>query len=335
MMTGSAISELPIENFTTRRRPDDQRADPPGSRFLARGAISSTSRPANTEPARNRVQRWTNIIPKFFGTGVVLALWIGWLNRDDNGLTAISGVGYWLGIAGSGLMLLLLLYPLRKRIRSLQAIGTVSFWFRVHMSLGILGPVLILWHANFKLGSINCSVALVTMLVVAGSGVIGRYLYSKIHLGLYGRRAQVQQVVADADELRGFIGADPTVADRMVAHLNAFAQLGTAAPKGILAGLVLLAIIGWRGAVVKMRLIAFAQRAIVVEGRRRRRPQKVQRQQLAGVTDFVTRHVGAAKRAMAFAVYERLFRLWHIFHVPLFVLLVIVATVHVFASHFF
>src|SRR5262245_22878928 len=331
MMTDSTISEFSAENLTTPRRPDDHQAVAFPSRRQTRIAISSTPTPARADPTRESGHRWPNIIPKIFGTVVALALWIGWLNRDDSGLTPVSGVGYWLGIAGSGLMLLLLLYPLRKRIRALRVIGTVAFWFRTHMILGVLGPVLILWHANFRLGSINCSVALVTMLVVAGSGVIGRYLYSKIHLGLYGRKAQAQQVVADVDELRGFIGADPSVADRMVAHLNTFAQLGTAAPKGILGGLVLLAVMGWRGAVVQMRLIAYARRVIAVEGKHCGRSQKVQRQQVAGVRDFVTRHVGAAKKATTFALYERLFRLWHIFHVPLFVLLMIVAIIHVFA----
>jgi hypothetical protein len=329
MMSDSAISELPAEKFATRRQPDNQRALVPVSRGQTGAALSDMRTPTK------RMHRWTNIIRRIFGAAVVLALWIGWINRDDNGLTPVNGLGYWLGIAGSGLMLLLLVYPLRKRIRSLGAIGTVAFWFRTHMILGVLGPVLILWHANFRLGSINCSVALVTMLVVAGSGFIGKYLYSKIHLGLYGRKAQAQEVMADVDELRGFVGADPSVADRMVAHLNAFARLGTTAPKGALTGLVSLAMIGWRGAVVQMRLMAHARRVIAAEGKRRGRSQEVQRRQLAGVKGFVTQHVNAAKKAATFAFYERLFRLWHIFHVPLFVLLVIAVVVHVFASHFF
>src|SRR5262249_30513094 len=116
---------------------------------------------------------------------------------------------YWLGIGGSGLMLVLLLYPLRKRIRSLRAIGTVTFWFRAHMILGVIGPVLILWHANFRLGSINCSVALVTMLVVAGSGVIGRYLYSKIHLGWTGAKRRVRRVGPVLMNLGDFLAPIP------------------------------------------------------------------------------------------------------------------------------
>jgi hypothetical protein len=337
MMVDSAISGLLVENLTTRRRPDasDHRAAAPASRPQMRTAISRPSTPATADAARTPTHRWSNIIPEIFTVAVVLALWIGWSNRDDNGLTPVSGAGYWLGIAGSSLMLLLLLYPLRKRMRSLRALGTVAFWFHTHMILGILGPVLVLWHANFSLGSINCSVALVTMLVVAVSGVIGRYLHSKIHLRMYGRKAEAQEVVADVDELRGFIGTDPHVADRIIAQLNDFAQLGTVAPKSVIGGLVLLSVIGWRGSVVRMRLIAHARRVITVEGKRRGRSRRVQSQQLAGVTDFVTQHIGAASRAATFAFYERLFRLWHVFHVPLFVLLIIVAIIHVFASHFF
>src|SRR5260370_19573351 len=109
-------------------------------------------------------------------------------------------------------MLLLLVYPLRKRMRSLRALGTVTFWFHTHMILGVLGPVLVLWHANFGLGSINCSVALVTMLVVGVSGIIGPYLFSQMHLHIHGRRADAPAALADVDHLRGFIFTDPHVA---------------------------------------------------------------------------------------------------------------------------
>jgi hypothetical protein len=289
------------------------------------------SRPGS--PAVNPGQR-TRIFPRLFTIVVLLALVIGWINRDDNGLTPVSGTGYWLGIAGSALMLLLLAYPLRKRMRSLRAIGSVAFWFNTHMILGIVGPVLIMWHANFRLGSINCSVALVTMLVVATSGIIGRYLHSQVNSGLHGRKAEALEVTADADELRGFLGSDVAIADRMVAQLNAYAQFGTA-PRGVLTSLLLLPLMRWRGAALRRRLTARARQVIAIEGRRRGRSRQIQRRQLAGVTEFVTQHVGAAAAAAAFAVYERLFRLWHIFHMPLFVLLVIVAIVHVYASNFF
>jgi hypothetical protein len=299
------------------------------------GAASRNRAAPQPKPSDSQPRQRASIFPKIFGAAVIVALWIGWGNRNDTGLTPVSGLGYWLGIVGGGMMLILALYPMRKRMRSLSAIGSVTFWFNTHMILGIVGPVLVLWHANFQLGAINSAVALIVTLVVAGSGVIGRFLHKKINSGLYGAKAEVQEVMADADELRGFIGADPHVAERMVAQLNGFARFGTTAPNGLFTGLVLLPLIAWRGAVVRMRLLSYARHVIGVEGKRRGRSQKVQRQQFAGVNNFVTQHIGAAKSAATFAVYERLFRLWHVFHVPLYFLLIIVALIHVWASNYF
>ena len=293
-MTDSAISDLPVG-------------------FGLSGSRTGT----NAHFAENRKRAPANLVLLIFSGAIVALLWVGWLDRDDSGLTPQSGVGYWLGVSGSVLMLLLLLYPLRKRMRSLRVIGTVGFWFRVHMTLGVLGPVLILWHTNFKLGSINSSVALIAMLVVAASGLVGRFLHGKVHRGLHGQQALLREIMADAQALKRIVGADPAAADRVIAQLNALTRFGTTAPKGTLAGLVLLPLMRLRGAVVRRRLITDVGEVIAVEGWRAGRPRSVQRRQLARVADFVKFHVAAVERAAAFAVYERLFRLWHAFHVPL------------------
>jgi hypothetical protein len=335
-LTSPVFSERPAKKVA---------ATVPQPRSGARGKVLEyTQRGAATAPfgtgsraaaPDDQPRHRASIAPTVFGAAVVVALWLGWVNRGEYGLTPVSGLGYWLGIAGGSLMLILALYPMRKRMRALSAIGSVAFWFNAHMVLGIVGPVLVLWHANFKLGSFNSSVALIVMLVVAGSGVIGRYLHSKVNSGLYVHKAEARNVTADADELRGFVGAGPQVAERMVAELNAFAQFGTAVPNGVLAALVRLPLVAWRGAVVYNRLRSYARRVIAVEGKRRGRSRKVQRQQLDGVTEFLTEYIGAAKRAATFAFYERLFRLWHVFHVPLYILLIVVALLHVYASHYF
>ena len=73
---------------------------------------------------------------------IVLLLLVGWTSRDQRYLVAESGIGYWLGIIGGSLMLLLLVYPLRKRFRLWAAIGSVKAWFRIHMILGLSGPAM-------------------------------------------------------------------------------------------------------------------------------------------------------------------------------------------------
>jgi hypothetical protein len=338
-MTDSAISELPVGHVIARRRRDvgHNRTAVAIARPRPRSAVAAPRPRKRTKAdfAQYRKRSWANVIPLAFSIAVVVALWTGWLNRDDSGLTPESGVGYGLGIAGGSLMLLLLLYPLRKRMPSLRVFGTVTFWFRAHMVLGLFGAVLVLWHANFRLGSINSSVAIIVTLVVAVSGLVGRYLYSKIHLGLHGRKAVVREILADAVALKGYLGVDLPVADRVITQLEMFAQLSTTAPRGALGGLLLLPLTSWRGSVVRTRLIADARQAIAVEGNRRGWSRAVRRRRLAGVADLVTLHVAAVKQAAAFAFYERLFRLWHVFHVPLFFLLVIAAIVHIFAAHFY
>ena len=139
----------------------------------------------------------TRLPSSLFAACVILVLLWGWSERNEYWYTADHGLGYAFGIAGLGLMGLLLLYPLRKHWKLMSGVMPVRYWFRMHMVFGILGPVLILFHANFRQGSINSSVALYSMLLVAGSGLIGRYVYTQIHRGLYGESIRYSDLVKE------------------------------------------------------------------------------------------------------------------------------------------
>jgi hypothetical protein len=90
-----------------------------------------------------------------------------------------------------------------------------------------------------------------------------------------------------------------------------------------------------RGALVRRRLVADARQVIAAEGQRLGWSRMARRQQLADVADLVMLHIAPVREAAAFAFYERLVGLWHVFHVPLFFLLVIAAIIHILAAHFF
>ena len=53
------------------------------------------------------------------------------------------------------------------------------------------------------------------------------------------------------------------------------------------------------------------------------------------VLDSVNRYTLALRRAAAFKLYERLFSLWHILHLPLFIMMIITAVIHIFAVHMY
>ena len=104
----------------------------------------------------------------------------------------------------------------------MRVFGSIPYWFRIHMVLGIIGPVLILFHANFKFGSTNSNIALISMLLVAGSGIVGRYLYGKIHVGLFGRKSNIAEIISDAHRLKLALGSELPLTDHIVQTLNAF-----------------------------------------------------------------------------------------------------------------
>jgi len=137
-------------------------------------------------------------------SAIALLLLAGWVSRDQRYLVAESGIGYWFGIIGGSMMLILLIYPLRKRFRRWAVIGSVKSWFRIHMILGLAGPVIIVFHSGFKLGSFNSSVAFFCMLTVALSGLVGRKLYEGIHHGLYGSKVRYEEFYA-GDNLAGLL----------------------------------------------------------------------------------------------------------------------------------
>ena len=62
------------------------------------------------------------VIPALYITTMVI-IYMGWEYSAERPLTAEYGLGYWLGIIGGSMMLLLLLYPLRKLTRPLDSVA--------------------------------------------------------------------------------------------------------------------------------------------------------------------------------------------------------------------
>ncbi|MGA1867529.1 MAG: hypothetical protein ACMUJM_03170 [bacterium] len=86
-------------------------------------------------------------------------------------------IGHGLGIVGSVLMLLCyLLYFFRKRFEFLECFGTLSMWLEIHIFLGILGPLLILFHSALKFNGI-IGIAFWSMVIVVLSGIFGRVIF--------------------------------------------------------------------------------------------------------------------------------------------------------------
>jgi len=326
-MAGRAVTQSDIDNLPTRR---------PGTCVSSSDAGPALRHPRGAARFAHYLTHPNKaLVPIAFGIALTVILAVGWMNRNEGHLTPESGLGYWLGIIGGSLMLLLLLYPLRKRAKLLRLIGGMTFWFRVHMILGLVGPALILFHSNFQLGSVNSNVALFAMLTVAASGIVGRYLYTKIHLGLYGRKAAVREILVDVEALKRLLGDGVPASQRIAEELDAFARVAMTPRAGALASFWWMFVLDGRARTLRRRLSAEARGLIKSEARRQGWSRRLRRDRLNAAVEIMTLHLAAVRKAAAFAFYERLFSLWHVLHLPLFFLLVLAAIIHVVAVHLY
>jgi hypothetical protein len=266
---------------------------------------------------------------------VAAVLYLGWRNREAQVLTAESGLGYALGIVGSVMMLLVLLYPLRKKLAVMRRWARVKLWFRGHMVFGVVGPVVILYHANFSLGSLNSNVALFSMLLVVFSGLIGRYIYSKIHNGLYGERAtlaELQEAVAARKAAARVASAGlPVVLDRLAA-LDTTIDSPRA---GLLRCARNLLLFGAKAHFTRWRLERLARQALQDAAASEGWHAAELRVRQAEMRELVGTYFATLRRIAEFSFYERLFALWHILHMPIYIFLLLAAPVHILAVHLY
>ncbi|MFV2059036.1 MAG: pyridine nucleotide-disulfide oxidoreductase [Gammaproteobacteria bacterium] len=283
--------------------------------------------PLHLKPKRNP----TVFIISAIVLGIIM---YGWYVAEDSYITPEEGIGYWLGIVGGMAMLLLLSYPLRKKWRPMRKMGKVKYWFRVHMFLGLLGPILVLFHANFSLGSINSTVAFFSMLLVAGSGVIGKYFYLKIHYGLYGKHATMDGLKDDLQLTKGMLGKHISLSEQMKVRLEKYERAVTK-KHGFIVGFIRIPVTyilsKWMLYSVLHEVKIGITKYADAKGWDKKLRAKLYNRSKADFTNYIFH----SKKVAEFTIYEQLFSLWHILHYPLFIALVFSGIAHVFAVHIF
>jgi hypothetical protein len=253
----------------------------------------------------------------------------------DRFITPQRGLGYALGITGGSMMLVLLIYSARKRYAWLAWLGGIPAWFEIHMVFGIAGPVLVLFHSNFHLGSTNSNVALVCMLLVAGSGVIGRYFYTRLHAHMDGNEDTLEQLMAVGERLR----AQTTSIAFLPGLLDAIERIEAALitpPRGLILRFLHLCCGGLRLVIARWRV---RREIAAAKARAESRESALVAQHAARIAEvaqsYAYRRLEAGRRAAELRLYARLFSFWHVLHIPLFFMLLIAGVAHVIAVNIY
>ena len=264
----------------------------------------------------------------------IILVALAWFVATQNPYTAGDAIGYNLGLVGGSMMLLLLVYSLRKRAGFMKNTGPVRRYFAFHMFLGVTGPILVLFHSTFKIGSLNSRIALYSMLLVAGSGLVGRFVYRHIHQGLYGREITLeeaeQQLNESAENVQSLLSLAPGIEEK----LEGFRAYSTDKLESASAR-------SWRFMTMRIRGHSLAREARkeawhALEGASREKNWS--HDELATLkkqaSERIFAYVEAACSAARYATWVRLFALWHVVHVPFLYLLIITGIVHVIATNF-
>lgn len=223
-------------------------------------------------------------------------------------------IGHGLGVVGTLMLVVgVATYSIRKRARRFQRVGNLSGWLDFHIFLCTLGPFLVVLHTDFKVTGI-VAIAFWSMLIVVASGVFGRYVYARIPKTLNGQFVSLRDLeerqLALLDEIRVDVG--PEVA-------------GLLAPEPI----TLPERVGFARAAVEAVRFDLQWRA-----RRRTMRRALEGREIAGparehAVGLAQERARLRQQILVLKPFQRAFRYWHAFHLPLAYVMLVVVAVHV------
>lgn len=246
-----------------------------------------------------------------------------------------SDFGYNLGLVGGILMLMLLAYPLKKRVKWLQRIGSTKPWFIFHMICGVVGPLAVIYHSTFRINSQNAFVAMMSMLLVAGSGVIGRFIYVRIHDGLSEKESKLDELEDSENKQALNFSRDMHWAPDVVSALTNFRDWAGKPTPNRAAGIqkfLMLPMKEW-----SVRRQCHGMLSVQLDNRAQARNWDSRKRALRGrqFDQLIRQYTGIVKRHAQLNGYKRLFSWWHILHLPFVWLLAASAAYHVLAVHMY
>jgi hypothetical protein len=232
-------------------------------------------------------------------------------------------VGHGLGVIGSLMMIVgVSTYSLRKRVRAMAKLGRMRSWLRFHIFLCTLGPFFVLLHTSFKIGGL-VSVAFWSMTIVVLSGIFGRYVFVRLPQTVTGKFLTVRRLSeakhAIADSIADASGGGGPAAD--------FAQLLIDTTPPEVTGFV----------------PSMAQAVQFDLGKRRRR--KLIDSHLSAfrfsadanekIRALVEDHIRLSHQVSVLQPFQKLFGYWHVFHLPLAIVMFLIMIVHIVVAALF
>jgi hypothetical protein len=249
------------------------------------------------------------------------------LSPKHDYLKPSGAIGLRLGMFGFLLFLFIYLYPLRKKWAWLGRQGSSRRWLDFHVLLGLLAPVVVTFHSSFKFSGI-AGVAYWIMVVVALSGVVGRYIYSQIPRSLNFAELSLQEAQEQSLRTAAQLKNTGILSSRDIdglLRLPDMRRVQSISLIGVL-GRMLLFDLGFPFRVWRLRQkMLWSQRrwwSLVGLGRG-------QNVVLERAISMAREQTLLAKKILFLSKSQRMLHLWHIIHRPFSYSFAVLASIHV------
>lgn len=229
-------------------------------------------------------------------------------------------LGQTAGIIAFLIFVFLWLYPLRKKWKALAFTGAIGRWLDVHVTAALALPLLLTihaaWHSDGVIG-----LGFLSMLVVCASGVVGRYLYTRIPRARSGVELTRDEVATQRRELIEEIASLSGLAREDVERTLDFAPPANenAGVLRVFGQLVTNDLIRWRMA------RALRQRWSELAPRDRPFDERTLRQGLR----LARREIALTQQSRMLQATHRVFRYWHVAHRPFALTALVAVLIHV------
>ncbi|MBI5915268.1 MAG: hypothetical protein HY842_07820 [Bacteroidetes bacterium] len=234
---------------------------------------------------------------------------------DHNWFKPSGAFGHGLGIVGTLLILIGVFgYIAKKKYKFLARLGRLKYWLEFHIFLCSLGPVMILFHTAFKFGGI-VSISFWSMVAVVASGVIGRFIYIQIPRTIEGRELSLNEV----KEMKGDLGD----------VLKGSYRLNEAGYQSVLEAVK----IGSQraGGNIFSRMVSkyFDDKKTIGRVKSTLRENRLSNADVRKVAKLISNEISLNNRIERLVTMQKLFKYWHVAHLPFALIMLIIMVIHV------
>ena len=219
--------------------------------------------------------------------------------------------GHGIGILGTLMILFgVSIYIARKRYNFMAKQLRLKYLLEFHIFLCTLGPILILFHTAFKFGGI-VSVAFWSMVAVVASGVIGRFIYIQIPRTIEGRELSLTEVKDMQSELVDLMKNNAAIDKELIPLLVRDEEEYQSRKRSSF-------------------MAQYAEeRKTITRIKKALKQRSVTKKERLRILKMVKDEFALSHRIGRLETMQKLFKYWHVAHLPFALIMLIILIIHV------